>query len=53
MSLLITEHAVFDFKPEGKGMVLREIAPGLSLDELKAKTAAPFDVADDLSEMPC
>ena len=44
---------VFQFKPGGAGMVLTEIAPGVSLDALRSATLAEFEVADDLKEMPC
>ena len=53
VSLLVTEFGVFDVKPNGGGMVLREIAKGTSLEELRAMTKASFEVADDLKEMPC
>ncbi|RMF73993.1 MAG: CoA transferase subunit B [Acidobacteria bacterium] len=46
---LITEHAVFDFD-DGR-MILRELAPETSLDDLRAITEARFEVADDLREM--
>lgn len=35
-----------DCTPEG--LVLKELVDGVSMDELKAKTGAPFKVADDL-----
>lgn len=34
-----------------EGLSLVELAKGVSVDEIKAKTAAPFRVADDLKEM--
>jgi acyl CoA:acetate/3-ketoacid CoA transferase beta subunit len=34
-------------------MTLVEIAPGMSLESVRAATAAEFDVADNLKEMPC
>jgi acyl CoA:acetate/3-ketoacid CoA transferase beta subunit len=39
---------VFDI--EG-GLVLREIAPGTTVEDVRMATAAPFSVADDLVEM--
>ena len=36
---VITEYGVFDVKPE-KGLFVRDLAPGVSLDEVKAKTEA-------------
>jgi len=46
---IITDMAVMDVT-EG-GLVLRELAPGVTVDDVRAATAAPFAVADDLSEM--
>jgi len=37
---IITDLAVFDVTPEGLKLV--ETAPGVDLDELKAKTGVPF-----------
>jgi len=59
VSTLITELGVFHFKPgtmgkpKATGMVLAEIAPGVSLESLRAATLAEFEVAPDLKEMPC
>jgi acyl CoA:acetate/3-ketoacid CoA transferase beta subunit len=33
------------------GLVLREIAPGLTVDEVQAATGAALIVADDLKQM--
>jgi 3-oxoacid CoA-transferase len=44
VSLIITDLGVFAVKPGG-GLVLRELHPGVSLDDIKAKTGAPFEVA--------
>ncbi|MCL6623622.1 MAG: CoA transferase subunit B [Fimbriimonadales bacterium] len=46
---IITEMGVFDVKPEG-GLVLREIHPDVTVEELK-KCTAPFEVAPDLKPM--
>lgn len=46
---IITEKGVFDVKPTG-GLVLREIHPDCTIEELKSCTAA-FEVADDLKPM--
>ena len=43
---LITDLAVFDFTPEG--MVLVETQVGVSVEEVKEKTAASFMVSPDL-----
>jgi 3-oxoacid CoA-transferase len=53
VDLIITEMAVFEFKktPQGKSMVLIEHAPGVSVEDIRAKTQAAFDVSADLKEM--
>ena len=43
VNMIITEKAVFDIAPSG--LVLREIMPGSSLDDIHAATAADFEVA--------
>ena len=43
---IITDLGVFDV--EGDHLVLRELAEGVTLDEVKEKTQARFEVADDL-----
>jgi 3-oxoacid CoA-transferase len=44
VNLIITELAVFEVKPGG-GLVLIELQPGANVDDVRAKTGAPFDVA--------
>ena len=44
VSLIITDLCVFAVKPGG-GLVLTELHPGVSLEDVKAKTGAPFAVA--------
>lgn len=46
---IITDLALFDVTDDG--LVLRELAPGVSLDDVKQATEAEFSVADDLTEM--
>jgi 3-oxoacid CoA-transferase len=41
---IITDLCVFEVEP-GKGLVLTELHPGVSLEDVKAKTAADFRVA--------
>jgi len=44
VNLLITDLCVFEVVP-GQGLVLKELHPGVTLDEVKAKTEASFRVA--------
>ncbi|MBP6863631.1 MAG: CoA transferase subunit B [Candidatus Didemnitutus sp.] len=45
VSLIITDLCVFEVKPNAGGLRLIELHPGITLDEVRAKTGAPFDVA--------
>lgn len=49
VSAIITELAVFRFI-EGR-LVLTETAPGVTLDDIRAKTEAEFTIAPDCREM--
>jgi 3-oxoacid CoA-transferase subunit B len=46
---IITDLAVVDVTPDG--LVLREHAPGVTVEEVRAATGAPLTVADDVREM--
>jgi len=46
VDLLITDLAVFDRPDRKSGFRLRELAPGVSLDEVRAKTSAAFLAPD-------
>ena len=48
---IITDLAVFDVKPDGAGLELIELAPGLSVEEVKAKTEAQFTVSTTLKTL--
>ncbi|EPE02740.1 succinyl- 3-ketoacid-coenzyme a transferase subunit a [Ophiostoma piceae UAMH 11346] len=50
VSLIITELGVFKVD-RGLGLTLTEIADGVTVEEIKSKTEAPFKVADDLKPM--
>ena len=45
VDMIITDLAVFDVLPDGKGLVLRELGNGVTLDDVKAKTGCAFEVA--------
>jgi 3-oxoacid CoA-transferase len=44
VNLIITDLCVFEVK-QGGGLVLTELHPGVTVDDVRAKTGAPFDVA--------
>jgi len=50
VSRIITDLAVFDVDFM-EGLTLIEVAKGVTADEVRNKTEAPFKVADDLKEM--
>ncbi|CAG9991403.1 unnamed protein product [Clonostachys byssicola] len=50
VSRIITELGVFDVD-FAQGLTLIEIADGVTVEEIKSKTEAPFKVADDLKPM--
>ncbi|MCX8020466.1 MAG: CoA transferase subunit B [Chitinophagaceae bacterium] len=47
---VVTDLAVLDIHPDG-GFILRERAPGVSTDEIKAKTAGKLIIEGDIPEM--
>lgn len=47
--LIVTDLAVISVKPDG--LVLRELAPGVTAEAVQARTAAPLRLAPDLHEM--
>ena len=49
VSRIITDLAVFDVKPDGSGLVLIELADGVTLDEVAQKTEAAYEVAPELA----
>ena len=44
VDMVITNYGVFDVE-RGKGMTLKELAPDVSIDEVKDKTEASFEIA--------
>jgi len=50
VDLIITEKAVFDVDRE-HGLTLKEIAEGLTVNDIKEATGCDFEVASDLKTM--
>jgi 3-oxoacid CoA-transferase len=48
---IVTELAVIDILPDGKGFELIELAPGVSIQRVIDATEAPLRVSDDVKEM--
>jgi 3-oxoacid CoA-transferase subunit B len=48
VDMVITDLGVFEIDKKGGGMRLAELAPGVSLDEIKAKTEATYKIAPNL-----
>jgi 3-oxoacid CoA-transferase len=42
---------VFDIDREAGELILTELAPGISIDEVQAKTGAPFKISEGLKGM--
>ncbi|WYZ36025.1 hypothetical protein EsH8_X_000672 [Colletotrichum jinshuiense] len=51
VSTIITDLCVFEVDRKNGGLTLTEIAPGVEVDEVRAKTDATFEVAKDLKTM--
>ena len=48
VDMVITDLGVFDIDKKNGGMTLKEVAPGVTLDEIKSKTEATYKVANTL-----
>jgi len=48
VDMVITDLGVFDIDKKNGGMALKELAPGVTLDEIKSKTEATFKVPNTL-----
>ena len=49
MNLIITDLAVIDVTPEG--LLLREVAPGWTVEDVQALTEPKLIVAEDIKEI--
>lgn len=52
VSQIVTDLAVFNIDRANGEMELIEVAPGVTVDEVKAKTSAPFSIKGDIGQMP-
>ena len=43
--MIVTDLCVFDVRPDGGGLLLRELHEGVTLEDVKAKTGCAFEVA--------
>ncbi len=51
VKLIVTDIAVIDVLPDGDGLVLKEVAPGWTPDDVQKLTAAPLQHAPDLKDI--
>ncbi len=51
VDLIITDLCVFEVKPAGGGLVLIELQAGVTVEEIRAKTEAPFEVAAQVATL--
>jgi 3-oxoacid CoA-transferase B subunit len=49
VDLLITDLGVFDIDKKNSGVTLIELAPGVTVDEIRARTEANFEVTENLA----
>jgi len=49
VNMIVTDLSVMEFTKEG--LVLKELAPGVTVEEIKAKTEAKFKVSPNLKEI--
>lgn len=50
VDLIVTDLALIEVTPEG--LLLKEVAPGVTPEEVQEKTEAKLIIAEDLVEMP-
>jgi 3-oxoacid CoA-transferase len=49
VDLIITDVCVFEVKQDGGGLLLTELQPGVTIEDVRAKTEPPFEIAATLS----
>ena len=45
VDVIISTLGVFDVKPDGSGLILKELAPGVTLEDIAAQTEAAYEIA--------
>ena len=45
VDVIISTLGVFDVKPDGSGLVLKELAPGVTLEDIASQTEAAYEIA--------
>lgn len=50
--LIITPECIMDFEPESKEARVRHLSPGVSFEQVRAKTGFPVAAAPDVAELP-
>ncbi|XP_031559849.1 succinyl-CoA:3-ketoacid coenzyme A transferase 1, mitochondrial-like [Actinia tenebrosa] len=50
VNMIITEKCVFDVHPE-QGLILKELYPGVSIQDVQTSTGCGFEISPDLKEM--
>ena len=50
VDMIVTELGVFDVKPQGGGLTLVDVAPGVTVEDIRGKTEAPFDIHPDVQK---
>jgi len=48
---VVTDLAVLEVDPNGRGFILKEVAPGVSVEEVKAKTQGTLIIEGEIPEM--
>ncbi len=48
---IVTDLAVLEVDPNGRGFILKEVAPGVTVEEVKAKTAGRLIIEGEIPEM--
>jgi 3-oxoacid CoA-transferase len=50
VNMIVTNLCVFEVEPDGLGLMLTELMPGATVDEIRAKTGCDFRVSENLKQ---